>query len=31
MDAMEARSDNDIAWFRLNHRIIDGAGPLSGS
>jgi hypothetical protein len=29
MDAMEARVGDDIAWFRLNHRIIDGAGPLS--
>jgi len=29
MDAMEARVGDDVAWFRLNHRIIDGAGPLS--
>jgi hypothetical protein len=29
MDAMEARAGDDVAWFRLNHRIIDGAGPLS--
>jgi acyl-CoA thioesterase superfamily protein/acyl-Coa thioesterase superfamily protein len=29
MDAMEARVGDDVAWFRLNHPIIDGAGPLS--
>ena len=29
MDAMEARIGDDAAWFRLNHPIIDGAGPLS--
>ena len=29
MDAMEARVGADVAWFRLNHRIIDRAGPLS--
>ena len=29
MDAMEARAGGDVAWFRLHHRIIDGAGPLS--
>jgi acyl-CoA thioesterase superfamily protein len=29
MDAMEARDGGDVAWFRLNHRVIDGAGPLS--
>jgi hypothetical protein len=29
MDAMEARKGDDVGWFRLNHRIIDGAGPLS--
>jgi hypothetical protein len=29
MDAMEARAGDGIAWFRLNHPIIDGAGPLS--
>lgn len=29
MDAMEARAGDDVAWFRLHHRIIDGAGPLS--
>jgi hypothetical protein len=28
MDAMEARA-GDVAWFRLNHAIIEGAGPLS--
>jgi hypothetical protein len=26
---MEARIGDDAAWFRLNHPIIDGAGPLS--
>lgn len=29
MDAMEARVGDRTAWFRLNHSIIDGAGPLS--
>jgi acyl-Coa thioesterase superfamily protein/acyl-CoA thioesterase superfamily protein len=29
MDAMEARAGDDVAWFRLNHPVIDGAGPLS--
>jgi hypothetical protein len=29
MDAMEARVDGGVWWFRLNHAIIDGAGPLS--
>jgi hypothetical protein len=29
MDAMEAREGADIAWFRLRHPIIEGAGPLS--
>jgi hypothetical protein len=29
MDAMEARTGDDVAWFRLNHVIIEGAGPLS--
>jgi hypothetical protein len=29
MDAMEARAGGDVAWFRLTHQIIDGAGPLS--
>ncbi|WP_249165842.1 hypothetical protein [Bradyrhizobium sp. AUGA SZCCT0431] len=29
MDAMEARAGDGVAWFRLNHAIIDGAGPLS--
>jgi hypothetical protein len=29
MDAMEARSGDEIAWFRLNHAIIEGAGSLS--
>ena len=26
---MEARASEDVAWFRLNHEIIDGAGPLA--
>ena len=29
MDAMEARASDDAAWFRLDHAIIEGAGPLS--
>ena len=29
MDAMEARAGDDVAWFRLHHEVIDGAGPLS--
>lgn len=29
MDAMEARVAGDVTWFRLKHRIIDGAGPLA--
>ena len=29
MDAMEARAGDDVAWFRLHHPIIVGAGPLS--
>ena len=29
MDAMEARAGDDVAWFRLNHAIIEGAGALS--
>ena len=29
MDAMEARVGDGVTWFRLQHRIIDGAGPLS--
>lgn len=30
MDAMQARLGDDVAWFRLDHPIIDGAaGPLS--
>jgi Thioesterase-like superfamily len=29
MDAMEARLGDGIAWFRMNHEIIAGAGPLS--
>jgi hypothetical protein len=29
MDAMDARAGDDVAWFRLHHPIIAGAGPLS--
>lgn len=29
MDAMEARAGEGVAWFRLHHAIIEGAGPLS--
>jgi hypothetical protein len=29
MDAMEAREGDGIAWFRMNHAIIDGEGSLS--
>jgi hypothetical protein len=29
MDAMEACTGDGVAWFRLNHRIIEGAGPLA--
>jgi hypothetical protein len=29
MDAMEARAGDGVAWFRLHHAIIEGAGPLS--
>jgi hypothetical protein len=29
MDAMEARAGDDVAWFLLNHAVIEGAGPLS--
>jgi Thioesterase-like superfamily len=31
MDAMEARAAEagDVAWFRLTHPVVDGAGPLS--
>jgi hypothetical protein len=29
MDAMEARAGDDVAWFRLHHEIVEGAGPLS--
>jgi acyl-CoA thioesterase superfamily protein/acyl-Coa thioesterase superfamily protein len=29
MDAMEARFGDGVAWFRMNHEIIAGAGPLS--
>lgn len=29
MDAMEARLGDGVAWFRMNHEIIAGAGPLS--
>ncbi|NOJ41833.1 acyl-CoA thioesterase domain-containing protein [Bradyrhizobium australiense] len=29
MEAMEARQGDGIAWFRMNHNVIDGAGPSS--
>ena len=29
MDAMEARLGDGVAWFRMHHHIIEGAGPLS--
>jgi hypothetical protein len=29
MDAMETRAGDDVAWFRLNQAIVEGAGPLS--
>jgi hypothetical protein len=29
MDAMEARAGDDVAWFRLHHEIVAGAGPLA--
>ncbi len=29
MDAMEARLGDGVAWFRMYHQIIEGAGPLS--
>jgi hypothetical protein len=29
MDAMDARAGDGVAWFRLHHPIIEGAGPLS--
>ncbi|WP_315834202.1 acyl-CoA thioesterase domain-containing protein [Bradyrhizobium prioriisuperbiae] len=29
MDAMEARAGDGVAWFRLDHDIIEGAGALS--
>jgi Thioesterase-like superfamily len=29
MDAMEAREGDGVAWFRMNHAVIDGAGFLS--
>ena len=28
MDAMEAREGDGVAWFRLHHAVIDGAGSL---
>ena len=30
MDAMETRAGDGVAWFRMNHRIIEGAGPPAG-
>jgi hypothetical protein len=29
MEAMEAREGDGVAWFRMNHAIIDGAASLS--
>jgi hypothetical protein len=29
MEAMEARAGDGVAWFRMNHATIDGAGSLS--
>ena len=29
MDAMEAREGDGVAWFRLDHAIIDGTEPLA--
>lgn len=29
MDAMEAREGDGVAWFRLNHAVIDGAESLT--
>ncbi|WP_028351770.1 acyl-CoA thioesterase domain-containing protein [Bradyrhizobium murdochi] len=29
MEAMEAREGDDVAWFRMNQAVIDGAGSLS--
>jgi len=29
MDAMEARLGDGVAWFRMKHAVIAGAGPLS--
>lgn len=29
MDAMEARQGDGVAWFRMNHAVIEGAGLLS--
>jgi hypothetical protein len=29
MEAMEARAGDGVAWFRMNHAIIDGAASLS--
>jgi hypothetical protein len=29
MEAMEARAGDGVAWFRMNHASIDGAGSLS--
>lgn len=30
MDAMEARAGGDVAWFRMRHSVMAGAGPLAG-
>ncbi|MDH2386573.1 acyl-CoA thioesterase domain-containing protein [Bradyrhizobium sp. CER78] len=29
MDAMEARADGDVAWFRMHHDVIADAGPMA--
>jgi hypothetical protein len=29
MDAMEVRVDDGVAWFRVQHQVIDGQGPLT--
>jgi hypothetical protein len=31
MDAMEAREGNGVAWFRMNHAVIDGAASFSNA
>jgi Thioesterase-like superfamily len=29
LDAMETRLGDDVAWYRLKERVVEGAGPLS--